>query len=200
MSAPKPSFVAFSGPHRIALGSLQEVAIATKRELEQGPRGRLALYSERTGSPFDIDLRGDESEMLQRLAKHPLAPSPAVEEPVKRAPGRPKLGVVSREVSLLPRHWDWLRQRRGGASAALRELVDEARLKKAPEDQARRSVDATHNFMWDIAGDQPNFEEASRALFAKDFEQFDLHTAKWPVDIQDQLQRFTAPARKFLWG
>lgn len=200
MNTPESSFVAFSGPHRIARGTLSEVAIATKREQSKGPRGRLALYAEADGRPFDIDLRGAEEEVLQRLKSHPLAPPPPKEAPTRRPPGRPKLGVVSREVSLLPRHWEWLRGRPGGASATLRKLVDQARLASAPEDEARRAIDATHNFMWDIAGDQPNFEEASRVLFARDFERFDEQTREWPEDIRTQLVLFTQPAREYLWG
>ena len=200
MNAQEPSFVAFSGSTRIARGSLAEIAIATKRESDRGPSGRIALYTEATGRPFDIDLRGDEEEMLTRLANHPLAPPPAVDSPPKRSPGRPKLGVVCREVSLLPRHWEWLNRSRGGASAMLRKLVDEARLANAPAEDAERCIEAAHNFMWDIAGDQPNFEEASRELFARNFAEFDACTAAWPEDIRSQLVLFTQPAREFAWG
>ncbi|MFY0534142.1 DUF2239 family protein [Nannocystis pusilla] len=39
----------------------------------------------------------------------------AEEPPARTGPGRPKLGVVSREVSLLPRHWEWLERQPSGS-------------------------------------------------------------------------------------
>lgn len=189
MSTPSASFVLFAGPMRLKRGSLVEVTLAAKAQQDLKTPERIALFDERDGAAFDVDLRGTEDEITARLGDHPLAERPAP----KRGPGRPKLGVVSREISLLPRHWKWLANQRGGASAAIRKLVDAARA--TPEDTARRAIEAAHKFMWDIAGDQPNFEDASRSLFAKDFPAFDQTTAAWPADIRDQLQIFTAPAR-----
>lgn len=189
-----PSFVAFAGHRRLERGSLARVAVAAKRFYDRQIPERLALFDEHTGGTFDLDLRGSEAEVVARLAQHPLAePGPA--QPAKRGPGRPKLGVVSREVSLLPRHWDWLAEQRGGASGALRKLVDAARARVDPELASRRALEAAHKFMWDLAGDLAGFEAASRALFAKDWSAFDAGTADWPADVREQLMRFTASAR-----
>lgn len=194
MSTTPASFVLFLGPKRLLRGSLAQVALAAKTQQDLQPAQRIALFDERDGAAFDVDLRGTEDEILTRLAAHPLA-EPAAPKP---GPGRPKLGVVSREISLLPRHWQWLRGQRGGASAALRKLVDEAR--STPDDMARVAIDAAHKFMWDIAGDQPDFEAASRALYAGDFAAFDQHITDWPTDIADQLCHFTQPARELEAG
>jgi hypothetical protein len=105
------------------------------------------------------------------------------------------LGVTSREVSLLPRHWQWLSAQKGGASATLRRLVEDARKRGAEGELVRSRVEAAHRFMWDIAGDLPGFEESSRALFAHDFEKFERLILCWPVDIQSILTRYVGEAR-----
>lgn len=116
-------------------------------------------------------------------------------ELIIRGPGRPKLGVVCREVSLLPRHWEWLAEQRGGASATLRRLVEGAKKSESREAVARRAVEAAHRFMWDLAGDEPGFEEATRSLFAMDFDLFEKQTSGWPAAIRDQLARYIENAR-----
>ena len=104
--------------------------------------------------------------------------------PVPRAgPGRPKLGVVAREITLLPRHWEWLSARPGGASVTLRKLVDQARAVSAPGDRVRAAQDSAYRFMSAMAGNQPGFEEATRALFANNGGRFDEQIASWPADI-----------------
>jgi hypothetical protein len=126
--------------------------------------------------------------VLARLAK--LIPPP-VEETVApaepRGRGRPKLGVVSREVTLLPRHWEWLNAQPGGASVALRKLVDEARRASGDKDRERQARDAAYHFMSTMAGNLPQFEEASRALFAGDRRRFTALIADWPPDIRDHI-------------
>ncbi|MFT7669816.1 MAG: hypothetical protein ACI8X5_002523 [Planctomycetota bacterium] len=189
------SYVAFIGTTRIARGTFVEIATAAKEHHDKESSERLALFDTSTGRPFDLDLRGTLEEVIECLVSHPLFDG-SVKTNEKRGPGRPKLGVVSREISLLPRHWSWLSEQRGGASATLRRVVDEARNSNATEDKTRRALDAAHNFMWDIAGDQANFEDASRALFSKDFEGFEQQTMEWPVDIRDELQRILGQARE----
>ncbi len=74
-----------------------------------------------------------------------------------RGRGRPKLGVVAREVTLLPRHWDWLNAQPGGASVALRKLVEQARRANGDADRARAAREAAYHFMSAMAGDLPAF-------------------------------------------
>lgn len=187
------TFVAFIGTKLISRGVLTDVARAVKGPYDDGTSERIALFDEETGRPVDVDFSGSGEEVVARLCQRFSQEQPKAEP--KRGPGRPKLGVVSREVSLLPRHWDWLGQQRGGASASLRRLVDAARKANAPQDKARQAIDATHRFLWDMAGDQPGFEEATRALFAQDFDAFDDRIASWPIGLREQLHRFTAKAR-----
>ena len=116
------------------------------------------------------------------------------EEAVPRRPGRPKLGVVAREVTLLPRHWDWLNAQPGGASVALRKLVEGARRDRAGVDRVRRSQEAAFRFMSAVAGNEQGFEEVCRALFAGDQEEFDSHMAAWPIDITVYATRLAGDA------
>ena len=195
MTAEPRTFVAFAGTNLIARGGLPEVVRKSMDMLDRGEDQRIALFDDETGRPVDIDYSSSGAEVLARLADHPMAGRPKAEPAKRRGPGRPKLGVVSREVSLLPRHWGWLAEQRGGASAALRRLVDGARKGSAAQDQSRKAIDAAHRFMWDMAGDQPGFEEASRALFAQNFGTFAQLVSGWPVGIREQLERFVGRAR-----
>ena len=188
-------FVAFAGTGVIARGALSDVVRRCKDRLDRGEDQRIALFDDETGHPVDIDFSGNEAEVLARLATHPMAARSEVQPGNRRRPGRPKLGVVSREVSLLPRHWSWLAEQRGGASASLRRLVDAARKGNPAQDHSRKAIDAAHRFMWDLAGDQPGFEEASRSLLAQNFDTFDQLIADWPAGIREQLERFTNRAR-----
>ncbi len=160
-------FVVFDGARRIASGDRRDAALALKRCEAGSP---LAFDME-SGAQVDFDLRGAEAEIAERYG-----------EP-ERGRGRPKLGVLAREVTLLPRHWDWLARQRGGASAALRRLVDAARAadQGATEDAAAR--EAAYRFLSAIAGDRPRFEGAARALFAGDLASLRALTADWPADI-----------------
>jgi hypothetical protein len=176
-------FVAFAGRDLLARGTLADAVRACKDRLERGEDRRIALFDDATGGPVDIDLRGSAADVLARLA------------PAPRGPGRPRLGVVSREISLLPRHWSWLAEQRGGASATLRRLVDAARRDGADQDRARKAIEAAYRFMADMAGDQPGFEEASRALFARDLDAFAERIATWPAGVRGQLERFVARSR-----
>jgi uncharacterized protein len=178
------NFTAFEGRQRLASGPITEVALAIKAATRPAANP-IAIFSDATGRPIDLDLRGSDAEVLARLS----APSPATaEEPASSEPrgrGRPKLGVVAREVTLLPRHWEWLSAQPGGASVALRKLVEEARKASGDRDRHRAARDAAYHFMSAMAGNLENFEEASRALFADDRRRFVSLIAPWPADIRD---------------
>src|SRR6516162_2772868 len=170
-------FTAFEGERRLASGSLAEVALAVKR-VEGRTSAPIAVFSDSTGRAVDLDLRGSDEDVVARLAETPAAETP-------RGRGRPRLGVVAREVTLLPRHWEWLNAQPGGASVALRKLVDEARRANGDRDRQRAARDAAYHFMSAKAGNLPHFEEASRALFADDRRRFVGQIASWPPDIRD---------------
>jgi hypothetical protein len=172
----------FVGSRRFAGGPLAAVAAAAKPLAEAGET--VAIFDDGTGRPIDVDFRGSAAEIAARLA------APA--EPA-RGPGRPKLGVVAREVTLLPRHWDWLAAQPGGASVALRKLVDAARHGQEGQDRVRRAQEAAYRVMAALAGDRPGFEEASRALFAGDRARFGTLAAAWPADVADYVHRLAEP-------
>ncbi len=194
MNASEPTYVVFVGTRRIARGTLEEAVLAAKRRHDRGVEERLAMFDERTGRPIDLNLGRSADDIVQRLRTR-LAPEAPADPPPKRGRGRPKLGVVSREISLLPRHWEWLGAQRGGASATLRRLVDGARKRDEGDAAIRVAIEAAHRFLWDMAGDLPGFEDATRALFARDFEAFERRIARWPVGIREQLQRLLAVSR-----
>jgi hypothetical protein len=180
------SFTAFAGKRRLATGPAGEVALVVKHQ-KLRPDEPVLIFDDATGRPVDFDLRGEDREVLARLAPAPDAPEPSPSGP--RGRGRPKLGVVAREVTLLPRHWEWLNAQAGGASVALRKLVDEARRATGDKDRERKARDAAYHFMSAMAGDFVHFEEASRALFADDRRRFTALIAEWPTDIRDHLVR-----------
>jgi uncharacterized protein len=178
------TFTAFAGPQRLASGALADVALAVKHA--GTTPASVTIFDDRTGRTIDLDLRGSDADILARLSRataDDVRPEPPTSEP--RGRGRPKLGVVAREVTLLPRHWEWLNAQPGGASVALRKLVDEARRASGDRDRAREARDAAYHFMSGIAGNRPNFEEAARALFADDRRRFAELIAEWPADIRE---------------
>jgi uncharacterized protein len=177
------TYTAFAAHRKIASGSPAEIATAL-RERPGGDESVL-VFNDETGAQVDLDLRGTPEEIAARYAPEP--------EP-KPGPGRPKLGVVSREVSLLPRHWEWLARQPGGASAAIRRLVEEARRHWDEDEESRHARDAAHRFMYAMAGDFPGFEEASRALYAGDFARLDELIQPWPADVRDHARRLLLPA------
>ena len=178
------TFTAFEGQRRLASGPLPDVALTIKRVTRLIPEP-IVVFSDSTGRAIDLDLRGSDQDVVARLTDH--APSYTSVETAPRGRGRPKLGVVAREVTLLPRHWDWLNAQPGGASVALRKLVDETRRANGDKDRLRAARDAAYHFMSAMAGDLPNFEEASRALFADDRPRFVSQIANWPEDIRDHV-------------
>jgi hypothetical protein len=174
-------YVVFHGVKRVAVGSRLDVALAAQRlASEQG-----VLIFAPDGRSVDFDLNGGPEAITQRLAEPVEAP---------RGRGRPKLGVTAREVTLLPRHWDWLASQPGGASVALRKLVEAARREGEGPDRIRSSREATYRFASAIGGDLPGFEEAMRALFAGDDAAFEARIEAWPADIAAQLRTYAAEA------
>jgi hypothetical protein len=178
------TFTAFDGQRRLVSGPLHEVALAIKRAEQRGS-DNVAIFSDATGRVIDLDLRGSDDEILARLPLGPAAPEPAP----PRGRGRPKLGVVAREVTLLPRHWEWLTTQPGGASVSLRKLVEAARRANGDKDRNRVARDAAYHFMSAMAGNLAGFEEASRALFADERRRFSSLIAAWPEDVRDHIVR-----------
>jgi len=190
-----PSFTAFEGQRRLISGTLAEVALALKHAGR--PSAPIIIFSDASGRPIDLDLRGSDDEIIARLPDTaPASPAPAAEPTEPRGRGRPKLGVVAREVTLLPRHWEWLNAQPGGASVALRKLVDESRRSSGDRDRLRAARDAAYHFMSAMAGNLANFEEASRALFADDRRRFVGLIADWPVDIKDHIVKLAYSDRE----
>lgn len=195
-----PSFTSFNGHKRIASGNLTVNALAVKHALASDITSPLLTFCDQTGQVVEIDIRGSDAEMLARLPPegYPLQGNESAlinseESDEPRGRGRPKLGVVAREVTLLPRHWDWLAAQRGGASVTLRKLVDEARRANVDRDRQRRANECAYQFMSTMAGDMAGFEEASRALFANDAAKFLLQTEAWPSDVRDYLRCLAYP-------
>lgn len=145
------------------------------------PQGEVLVFDDATGRQIDVETRATPQEI-------PI-PHQAEASPEPRGRGRPRLGVVAKEVTLLPRHWDWLSAQPGGASVALRKLVDQARKSSGDRDRVRAAQEAAYRFMSAIAGNLPGFEEATRALFAYDRRRFSERIAAWPEDVRDYAVR-----------
>ena len=188
-----PSFTSFDGWKRIAYGNLETNALAVKRAAESGPSGPILTFNDHTGCVLEVDIRGTDAEVLARL--HEESPNDEIKEFESveadessfqtRGRGRPKLGVIAREITLLPRHWDWLSAQPGGASVALRKLVEEAKRSTAIRDDRRRTQERAYQFMSAMAGNLVGFEESTRALFAGDLNKFIQLVAEWPSDVRD---------------
>jgi len=179
MSSRPSSYSAFSGDRLIAFGLLADVLSAAKAYVDTTEEPQLLIFEDRTGRQMEFDFSGSLTDVLTR----------SLPRPERTGPGRPKLGVVSREVSLLPRHWEWLEAQPQGISAGLRRLVEEARKQNPAEQRARKGREALNRFMTAIAGNRPNYEEATRALFAPDYARFEELIADWPEDIRAHLLR-----------
>jgi hypothetical protein len=187
---------AFEGFRRIASGTLAQVALKTKKIIDRGKCVPVVIFDDVTSEQIEVDFRGTAEDVLRRLAEMTRdgTPAAAPEREAPRGPGRPKLGVVAREVTLLPRHWDWLNGQPGGASVALRKLVEEARRVNESKDRARRSQESAYRFMSAMAGNLPGFEEATRALFAGDPERLEGLIRVWPKDIRTHIKRLVREA------
>ena len=189
-------FIAFEGGQRLAQGALAPVVLQVKAASQARPLARFMVFNAHSSEVLDFDLRGTPEEVLARLAvSHPDAAVPHEDAAAtKSGPGRPKLGVVAREVTLLPRHWAWLSSQPGGASVALRKLVEQARKDGQTQDQRRQSQEATYRFMSAMAGCLEGFEEAARALFAAEQARFEALLTPWPQDIQTHLLQLAQAA------
>jgi hypothetical protein len=197
MNSPSdPAFVAFDGDRRIAAGDLREVARAAKQTLDRHQEAAVLIFDGITSNAVDLDFRGSVDDVLARLpAAYNIADAePAA--PASRGPGRPKLGVVAREITLLPRHWEWLARQPGGASVAIRKLVDDARRGGEDGNRIRQGQDAAYRFMSAMAGNRPHFEEAIRALFAPNPQRFKELIAGWPADVRDHAAHLAGRASR----
>jgi uncharacterized protein len=169
------TYIAFAGVRCVAKGPLALVLPVLKQRFEQDRSESVLVFEIESGRQVDFDLRGTLEEALERATAVP-----------SKGPGRPKLGVTSREVSLLPRHWDWLEQQPSGISSALRRLVEHAMKSQSGKERARALRDALCRFLTAMAGDRPSFEEAIRALYAGDSQRFASLIERWPKDIREQ--------------
>jgi hypothetical protein len=184
---PETTYIAFDGDRHIATGDLRAVTRAAKEVIDRRKDAAILVFDGVTSAPVDIDFRGTIADVQARLPDSAGGPTTMADTApsAPRGPGRPKLGVVAREVTLLPRHWDWLAQQSGGASVALRRLVEAARRTGEDAHCARRAQEAAYRFMSAMAGDRPHYEEAIRALFANDAPRFEKLIAAWPADVRD---------------
>ena len=189
-------YIAFEGDRCIASGDLHDVARAAKQKLDRRQDASILVFDGRNSGPVEIDLRGSLDDVLARLPD--IADVRAADDdaasPAPRGPGRPKLGVVAREVTLLPRHWEWLARQSGGASVALRKLVEAARRTGEGGDRLREAQEAVYRFMSVMAGNRPHYEGAVRALFAGDCRGFEKLIAEWPVDVRDHTAKLAERA------
>ncbi|MCC6772688.1 MAG: DUF2239 family protein [Gemmatimonadaceae bacterium] len=198
--------VAFDGARLIGAGAPSSVLPLVKRAVADGATGPVLVFDATTSQIVDLDLRdaSDRRVLTGNRQGATTEPTPGQSSEAgslpshvtdtSRGPGRPRLGVVAREVTLLPRHWDWLAVQPGGASASLRRLVDQARTAATGRDRTRFAQEYAYRFMSAMLGDHPGFEEATRALFAGDHERFAVHSDAWPRDLRDHARRLATAA------
>ena len=185
MSIPS-SYTAFEGLKIRFQGSLGEVVIQVKKRLGKSEHSPVLIISDLTGKVMDFNFHGTLKDVQKRLE---VFVSQAEEGPKDAGgPGRPKLGVISREVSLLPRHWEWLASQSGGASAALRKLVEDAKRQALDSGSIKEAQARTYKFMSVIAGDLQGYEEALRALYRRDGKKFQTQIEAWPSDVQKYIK------------
>jgi uncharacterized protein len=184
-------YVAFAGAKQVAAGALPAVALAVRtRSLDAA--APVVIFDDETGESLQIDLSGSPEEVVARLPT--MGEDGESAGGAARGPGRPKLGVQSKEVTLLPRHWAWLAAQRGSVSATLRRLIDEARHLHEGRDAVRRAQDSAYRFVSVMAGNEPTFEEAIRALYRGDGARYAAETAPWPSDIRTHARKLAAAA------
>ena len=192
------SVTAFDGARRFASGTIEEVAAKIKQSIgESSSHSTILVFNDFTGQLLDIDFRGTQDDVVQRLRRNvKIESNPTANENLNetsRMAGRPKLGVVAREVTLLPRHWQWLNLQPGGASVTLRKLVEEARIQGTEKDRVRQAQEAAYCFMSSTCGDRQGFEDAARALFRREESQFDKAIEFWPVDLREHAKKIATP-------
>lgn len=172
------TYTAFIGAARLAAGDLETVALAAHAAQDRQAEMPI-VFEDASGNVVDLDLRGDAEDVARRLRPTLFEAEPP------RGRGRPKLGVTAREITLLPKHWAWLQEQPGGASAALRRLVEKAQQENADADQRRKAQTAAYRVMHALAGHLSGYEEALRALYAGEPKRFESQMAGWPADISD---------------
>lgn len=183
------TYTAFENHKRLGQGPLGEIVLKVKKRFEKSRESTFLIFSDTTGKSMDFNLEGNDQAVLKRLEIYvqESEPNPQV------GPGRPKLGVISREISLLPRHWEWLATQQGGASVTLRKLVEEAKKKSQETPDPKKAQEATYKFMSVIAGDFQNYEEALRYLYRSDKKSFKSKIESWPPDIVDHIMDLAKP-------
>lgn len=176
------TYAAFEGHKLFSKGSLSDVVLKIKKRIGKAAQSEILIFSSETGKVMDFNFQGTEKDVSKRLE---IFSSNEDSKP-SAGPGRPRLGVISREVSLLPRHWEWLATQTGGASGTLRKLVEEAKKKSEQSGPSvKQAQERTYKFLSALAGDLEGYEEALRALFKKDEKQFLEKIQKWPRDVRD---------------
>ena len=178
-------YTAFAGTRRIAVGNRDSILSQIKQYTDTTD-DRVLIFEDFSGKQVDFDFSGSLDDVLERGRARV----------VRLGPGRPRLGVVGREISLLPRHWEWLEDQPNGISAAVRRLVDEARKREPGAQRARRLRDGIARFMWSMGGDLENFEEATRALYGESAKSLEELLAPWPDDVRDHVLRLAAEVRR----
>jgi hypothetical protein len=197
------SYTAFAGTRQIASGDLRHVIHRAQNANVAYDQPPVLIFNDITGGVVDVDLRPAREDLSHGSAGvESCTPKvePTLPDGGARGPGRPKLGVVAREVTLLPRHWDWLATQPGGASVALRKLVEHARRANQGRDRLRVAQEAAYRFLSTMAGNLPGFEEATRALFAGDGDRFAKLVEPWPGDVRDFAKRLAGRVFESLEG
>lgn len=183
-----PTYTAFEGDTLLCKGALADVILKIKKRLGKADNSPVLIFNDATGNTMDFNFQGSEKDVLRRLEVFVGEADGKADGKAIAAdgagPGRPRLGVMSREVSLLPRQWEWLASQSGGASAVLRRLVDEARRKSGEAPSVKQLQERTYKFLSVMAGNLPGYEEALRALYRKDAKGFAAHAEGWPRDVR----------------
>jgi uncharacterized protein len=183
------TYSVFEGTTRLFRGTFPEVVLKVKERLGRADHSSLLMFSDDTGKTMDFNFQGSVKDVLKRLeiyVSRQASPPPS-------GPGRPRLGVISREISLLPRHWEWLASQPGGASATLRKLIEEARRKSMAHVSVKQIQERAYRFMSVMAGNMTGYEEALRALYKADRRNFLLHMQDWPPDVRTHAIELAKP-------
>ena len=183
-------FTAFESEKILFKGPLADLILKVKKRLGKSENSSILIFSDSTGKNIDFNFQGSEKDVLKRLEIY----SEEVGINQSAGPGRPRLGVVSRVISLLPRHWEWLATQSGGSSAYLRKLVDEARKKEGGQHTLKQLQERTYKFISVMAGDLNGYEEALRALYKRDEKKFIALIEVWPRDIRNHALELARPA------
>ena len=184
---------AFAGTQRLASGHLSFVAQQVKFLLDQGDQGAVVIFDNHTSEVIEVDFRGTQEDLAKQFS-YPNVENESDSSLTNKVRGRPKMGVVAKEVTLLPRHWDWLHQQPASVSATLRKLVEEASRNNQASVKARQAQDTVYRFINVVASHLAEYEEALRALYAKNGEMFQQLTQDWPADVVAHLKKIAPPA------